>query len=100
MLFIYQKDDYGSRNYKLLHKEKYDFPLECLKISADGKVLVGFSEHSDSNNDEKGERLETVTVYNILLKKLITRQILNLNDKIELREDPSKLFLISKSLTS
>ena len=70
MLFIYQKEDFGPRNFKLIHKEKYDYPLECLKISADGKILVGFSEHSESsNNDEKGERLETVTVFNILLKK-------------------------------
>ena len=71
MLFIYQKDEHGYRNFNLLHKEKLAFPLECLKISGDGKIIVGFSE--SLLKDEKGETLEMVTVYNILLKKQITR---------------------------
>ena len=98
MLFIYQREEYGDQNFQIVHKQKYDFPLECMKISADGKILVGFSE--SSTYDDKDECLEMVTVYNILLKKEITKQVLNLNDRKELREDPSKLFLIAKNLTS
>ena len=71
MLFIYKKEEYGISNFKLFHKEKYQFPLECLKISSDGKILVGFS--GSLIFDDKGECLELVTVYNIFLKKEITK---------------------------
>jgi hypothetical protein len=44
--------------------------------------------------------LEYVIVFNIKLKKEITREILNLNEKPELKEDPHKLYILAKNFST
>ena len=68
MLFIYQKDEHGYRNFNLLHKDKLEFPLECLKISGDGKIIVGFSESllKDEKGNPKGTQIKGVVAREVM----------------------------------
>ena len=60
--------------------------ITCMKLTPDGKYLVGYWEKSP---------LEVVKIWNLTTLKSIHEEILDLDDKPELTEDPNKLMVLS-----
>jgi len=58
----------------------------CLKLSTDFQYLIGYEHRSP---------LEIVWIWSLTTKKVVHKEILDLDDNIDHMEDPSKLFALS-----
>jgi len=102
----YKKKANDRFGYVFLDDQKY--PIMCSKMCFEGRILIAFCENRgdhveiddlrkinlEDDEQEKGF-LEFLLIYDTKKKSLLFKEILDLDDREEFKEDPNKLFQIS-----